>query len=115
MEIIQGTNDRTPNPVIGYKFTVTADPATAVIPLTQLHGSAGFLVGVGLKLGTTPPTAAATIVIRDIQGITLVSDTFAASKRLTVEGNIPFAGDLDIASANNLVNSASFEIILWVL
>jgi len=102
------------NAMFAVASTFTADAAAATVPsLAITDMSPAFLADMSVIFdGTTPPDSA-TIVITDIDGATVYTETaIAATGRFVIDDRPSLIGGCNIAVSGNTTNSAKAKIVL---
>ena len=96
-----------------FAYSFVADNATAAFTaLTTTHSFDGALAGVGVKFGSTAPDSL-TVAIADVLGVTIVTETIAASGYLLLDRPLFFTpGKLTITLTGNTTNSAAAVVSL---
>jgi len=92
----------------------TADAVAATIPdlpITDINPSRITDIGVVFD-GTTPPDSL-TVTVKDIDGLTAWSGTFAASGRLACDERPAILGGCTVACSGNTTNAAKAKVIAY--
>ena len=71
-----------------------------------------FLADIGVKFDSVTPPSSLVVTIKDIDGLQVAQETFAASGRLTMDDRPSLIGGATISLSGNTTNGAMAKIIL---
>ena len=92
----------------------TADASAATVPdLPLIETEPAILTDIGVVFdGTTAPNSV-TVTVKDIDGLTVFTDTLTASGRLPCEDRPALVGGCTISISGNTTNSAKAKVVAY--